>query len=166
MIETAAAQKPVRKNMPSVPCYKCTEIAGIWKTFKWNPGSFGKSCRKFRIQDLKKLDTVFDLFVCHLKFITLPASGNDHQRAGAELLVHSTLDTFASHICPQDIFTWKIINQHSFCEDKISVLDSYFSKFHIFLLPFSDQAEFCESVPDSIVKHICGHIVCQFPDLL
>ena len=50
MIETAAAQKPVRKNMPSVPCYKCTEIAGIWKTFKWNPGSFGKSCRKFRIQ--------------------------------------------------------------------------------------------------------------------
>ena len=72
--------------MPSVPCYKCTEIAGIWKTFKWNPGSFGKSCRKFRIQDLKKLDTVFDLFVCHLKFITLPASGNDHQRAGAELL--------------------------------------------------------------------------------
>lgn len=79
MIETAAAQKSVRKNMSSVLCYKRTEIAGIWKTFKRNPGSFGKSCRKFRIQNLKKLDTVSDLFVCHLKFITLSASGNDHQ---------------------------------------------------------------------------------------
>ena len=132
MIQITAPQKPARKDMSSILRGKCSEIAGIRKALERNPRTLRKTCCKFRIQDFEKLDAVSDLFVRHLKFIAFFSPGDDHKRAGTELLLPPTFHTFSSHIRPQNVLTWQIIDQHSFCEDKIAVFDSYFSIFHNF----------------------------------
>ena len=118
--------------MSSILRGKRSEIAGIRKALERNPRTLRKTCCKFRIQDFEKLDAVSDLFVRHLKFIAFFSPGDDHKRAGAELLLPPTFHTFSSHIRPQNVLTWQIIDQDSFCEDKIAVFDSYFSIFHNF----------------------------------